>query len=179
MKIPVVFAAICFSVAAGQPQTAAPAAHPSPPDRVDACALLADAEIQTTLGETVKARTPSSAPAGGGLQLNQCHFGTDGTHDVSLAVAASPGGASLSPRQYWRQQFHPPAGQTGSSKPAILAIAGVGDEAYWAGGAIAGALYALRGDAFIRVSVGGIKSETARIEKSKALALAALDRLQK
>ena len=63
----------------------------------------------------------------------------------------------------------------GDSKPR--AIGGVGEEVYWAGNQIAGALYVLRGNTFLRISVGGIRDERERIEKSKALALAVLKRM--
>jgi len=56
-------------------------------------------------------------------------------------------------------------------------IAGVGEEAYWTGNRFAGALYVLRGDMFLRISVGGIRDQQARIATAKALALAALKRL--
>jgi len=38
-------------------------------------------------------------------------------------------------------------------------------------------LYVLQGDKFLRISIGGIRQEPERIEKSKALARAALKRL--
>jgi hypothetical protein len=54
-------------------------------------------------------------------------------------------------------------------------IEGLGEDAYWE--LRSGALYVLQGDKFIRVSVGGVGEESARIEKSKILALAAVKRL--
>lgn len=56
-------------------------------------------------------------------------------------------------------------------------VAGIGDEAFWAGGRVAGALYMLKGNAFIRISIGGSGDESAKIEKLKALARKALARL--
>jgi hypothetical protein len=56
-------------------------------------------------------------------------------------------------------------------------ITGVGDEAFWSGNRVGGALYVLRKDAFIRVSVGGADKEDAKIEKCKALAQKAINRL--
>jgi len=56
-------------------------------------------------------------------------------------------------------------------------IDGLGEEAYWVGNPISGALYVLKGNSFLRISVGGVREESARIEKSKALARAALKRL--
>jgi len=56
-------------------------------------------------------------------------------------------------------------------------IAGVGDEAFWAGSRFGGALYVLKGDAFIRVSVGGAGDQQTKIKNSKALARLVLKHL--
>lgn len=56
-------------------------------------------------------------------------------------------------------------------------IPALGEEAYWVGGPISGALYVLQGDLFLRISVGGIPKESIRIAKSKSLATAMLPRL--
>jgi hypothetical protein len=102
----------------------------------------------------------------------------------------------MSPRAFWRKQFHPgkdtaiEKDSAGAEKKSVAerkeqeeestrprAIAGLGEEAYWVGGPIAGALYVLKGNTFLRISVGGIREEPVRIEKSKTLARAALKRL--
>jgi hypothetical protein len=57
-------------------------------------------------------------------------------------------------------------------------ISALGEEAYWVGSPISGALYVLQGDVFLRISVGGIPEESARIAKSKSLATAVLPRLR-
>jgi len=54
---------------------------------------------------------------------------------------------------------------------------GVGEEAFWAGNRVGGALYVLKGDVFIRISVGGPDNQEKKIEKSKTLAQKALGRL--
>jgi hypothetical protein len=61
-------------------------------------------------------------------------------------------------------------------KPRL--ISALGEEAYWVGGPISGALYVLQGDLFLRISVGGIPKESIRIAKSKSLAGAVLLRLR-
>ena len=126
--------------------------------------------------------------------MSQCFFGMAGSaKSVSLAVArANPAGNSkLTPRAFWHKQFHPEereerkeektrAGQAGEREeemPKARPITGLGEEAYWVGNPILGALYVLQGDMFLRISVGGIRQEPERIEKSKALARAALKRL--
>ena len=49
-------------------------------------------------------------------------------------------------------------------------IAGVGDEAYWVGPAIVGALWVRKGDSYFRLSVGGPDREEVKIEKLTKLA---------
>jgi len=55
-------------------------------------------------------------------------------------------------------------------------VTGLGEEAYWVAGPVASALYVLRGEMFLRVSVGSTGQESERMEKSKALARIALKR---
>jgi hypothetical protein len=56
-------------------------------------------------------------------------------------------------------------------------VKGIGDEAYWASSHVNGILYVLKGDAFIRVSIGGADDNATRLKKSKALAQRAISRL--
>ena len=161
--------------------------------RIDPCSLLTSADVAAVQGEPVEQTKPSNQP-GTGLLMLQCLFRTTTpTKSVSLAVAAP---SAMSPRAFWRKQFHPgkdtaiEKDSAGAEKKSVAerkeqeeestrprAIAGLGEEAYWVGGPIAGALYVLKGNTFLRISVGGIREEPVRIEKSKALARAALKRL--
>ncbi|HEV3038173.1 MAG TPA: hypothetical protein VHA33_10395 [Candidatus Angelobacter sp.] len=164
---------------------------------IEVCNLLTSAEIQAVLGEAAR-QTKSSTQPGGGLLMSQCFFGMAGSaKSVSLALArANPTDQSkLTPRAFWRKQFHSEqprekekevhAGKAADRSEAereeelrkARAITGLGEEAYWVGNPILGALYVLQGDMFLRISVGGIRQEPERIEKSKALAKAALKRL--
>jgi hypothetical protein len=59
-----------------------------------------------------------------------------------------------------------------------LPVAALGEEAYWVGSPLAGALYVLRGNLFMRISVGGIPIESTRMAKSKSIANAVLLRLR-
>jgi hypothetical protein len=179
---------------------AAPGQKSKTPQRknVEVCSLLTSAEIEAVLGEPAK-QTKSSTQPGGGLLMSQCFFGMAGSaKSVSLAVAtANPADNSkLTPRAFWRNQFHPAGQEEGKEEKSRAgkagdrsesereeelrkprSITGLGEEAYWVGNPILGALYVLRGDTFLRISVGGIRQEPERIEKSKALARAALKRL--
>jgi hypothetical protein len=57
------------------------------------------------------------------------------------------------------------------------AVKGVGDEAYWTGNQAVGALYVLKKNSFIRISVGGTDSMETKIKKTRALAQRILPRL--
>lgn len=125
--------------------------------------------------------------------------------ELTQRLPAQPG--ALSPRKFWKESFEhgEREGERGretkreSEKERAreaekregrggeeeeeegnppTRIAGVGDEAFWAGNARVGALYVLKGDSIIRISVGGIPDQNARLEKSKALARLALQRLK-
>jgi hypothetical protein len=154
----------------------------------DACALLADTDVRAVLGAGVTERRPATQEARG-LLLSQCYLGTGTPQSVSIAIAGdtSSGGKMVTARAFWRDQFHGrderEAARNGESheregEAEARPIRGVGDEAFWSGTRVAGALYVLRGPTFIRVSVGGIRAERERIEKSRRLAMAALARLR-
>ena len=56
-------------------------------------------------------------------------------------------------------------------------VAGLGDEAFWIGSRVGGALYVLKNDLFFRISIGGAGDEKAKLNKSKTLAQNVLKRL--
>jgi hypothetical protein len=166
--------------------------------KIDVCALLTSAEIEAAQGEPVQEIKPSSQPSGG-LLMSQCLFRTATfAKSVSLALATPDPDKRpvLTPREFWRKQFHPPEQEKGEEeKPAVgkapknpeaerekegrklRPVNGLGEEAYWVGNQITGAVYVLKGEAFLRISVGGVRDESSRMEKSKTLARAALRRL--
>jgi hypothetical protein len=159
--------------------------------RQDACTVLTSADVQKVQGDSVQETKPSTQPAGR-LVMSQCLFRTASpSNSVSVAIASA---GSVSPRAFWQKQFHsakPESGEgekekpTAKSKPAReeeesprpRTIKGVGEQAYWVGSPLVGALYVLKGNTFLRISVGGVREEAARIEKSVALARLALKRL--
>ena len=148
---------------------------------LDVCALLTSAEIKTVLGDPLTERKPN-ADAAGGVLMSQCFFATSSPRSISLAVAGTRGAgrSRITPRAYWRRQFHPSRrdkAEESERDNTPRPIAGVGEEAFWAGNRIAGALYVLHRNTFLRISVGGIRDGPERIQKSKALALLALRRM--
>src|SRR5260370_21705083 len=153
---------------------------------VDPCTLLASAEIEAIQGERVEETKPT-VQLGGGLFTSQCVFRTATlSKSVSVTLTASdpahPG--ALTARQLWEKQFHAlelesdeesaarkngkkSRPQRASGKPRR--VSGLGEEAYWVASPFARALYVLKGEMFLRVSVGSAGQESERKEKSNAL----------
>ncbi len=147
----------------------------------DPCSLLTNSEIKAVQGHTPAQQVASEHPSGS-FRFTQCFYRTpEYTNSVSVAVGLplEKDSKRSGPRQYWQQQFHPKvkAVPGRKKKPPPKPITGLGDEAFWVGDPLSGALYVLKGDVFLRVSVGGPTDEAQKIKRAKALASRALKRL--
>jgi hypothetical protein len=92
-------------------------------------------------------------------------------------------------REYWEEHFESgeerererererEEKEEGEKEHPPRRVKGVGDEAFWVGGQLAGSLYVRKGDSVLRVSVGGKGTEQEKIARSKSLAKKALKRL--
>ncbi len=167
--------------------TATPApAEPTQP--VDACSLLTSEEIESVQREAVTGTTPSGGTLGG-FPSTQCVFMTvTPVNSVSVVITQSAPKASHGVREFWEQTFHRkadedrPGGETegdeeGEKKAPPQGVPELGDEAFWMGTQISTALYVLKGDSYIRISVGGAGDQAVKLEKSRKLAEFALKRL--
>jgi hypothetical protein len=193
--LPLFFVPSLTSRAAASPQEKkTSSALETTTQKVDACALLTGAEILAATGEPLEEARLSAQPTSG-MRTSQCIFRTATfAKSVSLSVATQGDRSSSSVvRQFWRNQFHPVRQKKGASttaeteqfrgegenegrKPRV--IEGLGDEAFWMGSSVSGALYVLVGDAFLRISVGGTAEESLRLARSKRVASAAIARLR-
>lgn len=164
--------------------------------KFDACRLLTNKEIEAVQGAAVE-EAKSSERVDGGLRVSQCYYSSaEPNKSVSLALTQSDidSTSGRAARDFWNEIFgrfateengrendtqkKENAGEREEEKgPTAKKIEGIGEEAYWSGNRVGGALYVLKNDAFIRISVGGADSEAVKIDKSKALAQKAIDRL--
>ncbi len=178
----------------GSPQKAkAGSVSASAKEKIDVCMLLNSAEIEAVQGEPIK-ETKASAQPSGGMLMSQCVFHTATfakSVNVALVTPDRTGKSELTPHEFWQRQFHSAEVKEEETRVAgkeseperekegskARPISGLGEEAYWVGNPVAGALYVLQGGVFLRISVGGVREESARIEKSKDLARAAMKRL--
>ena len=156
--------------------------------KIDPCALLSGPEIQGVQGESLK-EVKASSKAEGGLNVAQCFFTLPTfTNSISLAVTQRGDGADArDPEGFWKEKFRgeeeddrekdkgrepgqEKAKEEENEESPPLRISGVGEEAFWTGSAVGGALYVLKGNTFIRVSIGGSANQRTKIARSKALA---------
>jgi hypothetical protein len=167
--------------------------------KIAACKLITTDEVGAVQSTTISETKSSEGPSGEYL-ITQCYYAATGPNlSISLAVTQrDPKNSSApSPREQWERTFgrfdkeqqsemkeeEKNEGLKGSGREEEKnarppkKIEDVGEEAFWSGNRFGGALYVLKGDVFIRVSVGGPDNEETKIEKSKTLAQKALSRL--
>ena len=164
------------------PAIASPTASTADPF---ACGLLTKEEIQAVQGESFVSTMPSQGP-GPGLVVNQCYFQlpTPVNSVVLTVTRKGTGDAARDPRESWREIFYPDKSrekekekEEEGEKKGPEKVEGVGDEAFWTGSRVGGALYVMKGDCYLRISVGGAGDQEQKKEKCKTLAAAALKRL--
>ena len=148
----------------------------------DACSLLLPEEVAQIIGALITEHK-SSARNDGVFRITQCFYtATEPLNSVALAVTRSrAGGPAL--KEFWERTFGDAGGgeqereregeEEGRRNPPRK-IDGIGDKAFWTNGQL---LYVLKGEIFLRISVGGNDAEEKKIEKSKTLAKRALGRM--
>ena len=161
---------------------------------IDACKLLTGEEIKSVQRDTLK-DTKLTAPSGGPFIISQCFYATNNfVNSVSLRVTqqgSNTGAQNI--REFWKQRFlsedrHDKERERERDNKAKASeeeeegapperVNGVGEEAYSVGTAKFGALYVLKGNKILRISVGGARTQPERIEKMKTLARYAINRL--
>jgi hypothetical protein len=173
------------------PQTAVTADSSDVKPKVDACAMLTSKEIESIQSEPLK-ETKLSGTSAGGFNVSQCFFTLPTfTNSISLSVTQrGDGPGARDPKEFWKDTFHRKKDlkkggerekgreleEEEKSAPPKK-ITGIGEEAFWVGSRVAGALYVLKGHSYVRISVGGAGDEKSKIGKSKALAKKVINRL--
>ncbi|MEA2163481.1 MAG: hypothetical protein QOK37_1608 [Thermoanaerobaculia bacterium] len=163
----------------------------TPPRSPNACQLFTAREIARVQGEAFRTVKLTETDAGG-LRVSQCFYALPSfTNSVSVDVMR--GNAS----KFWSTHFASARAERDddhdrktASKPDLRAreeeeehhssarkISGIGDAAVWSGNRMSGALYVLKGNTIVRISVGGAGSEEQKIARSRKLAEIALRKL--
>ncbi len=165
----------------------------------DACTLITKAEIEAVQGETVK-EAKSSSRISGSLLVSQCFYQlATYSKSVSLEITQSnPDNLEkYNLRNFWKEKFNTRIAEDNdrdrekdvdketaekrddnkesNNKPK--AIQKLGDEAFLVGNRITGALYVLKKNTIIRISIGGAEDELTKIKKLRILAQKTLKRV--
>ena len=180
------------------PQQPAPTQQATVSSKAGACGLLTSEDIEAVQGEGVK-DVKGSEQTGGPLAITQCFYVTPSYNKSVILTLTQRNAASAEaedPKEVWKKQFggeaerakkkehgrdkdrgeSPGEEEEDGERPAQR-VEGVGDEAYWVGNRKVSVLYVLKGDRFMRISIGGPEEQQVKIEKMKALAKRALKRL--
>jgi hypothetical protein len=167
-------------------QTITSSSSSTSPDQF-ACGLLTKEETQAVQGEPFKSTKASQGP-GLGLRISQCYFElpTPVNSVVLTVTRKADGPTARDPRESWHELFygeHPREREKEREKEkegeekGPQKVEGVGDDAFWSGSRVGGALYVLKGESYFRISVGGAGDQAQKLEKSKTLAAFVLKRL--
>jgi len=146
-----------------------------------ACTLLTKEELEAVQGEPFK-ETKASQQARAGLTISQCYFELPTTVNSVVLTVTQKGEKGPDPGQAWRDIFHPAESarkkeEREEKEKEPLKVDGIGDEAFWTGTRVSGALYVLKGNCYFRISIGGAGDQAQKIDKSKKLAESVLKRL--
>jgi hypothetical protein len=169
----------------------------APQTRTDACGLITNAEVQAIEGSPVHETKPSQT-SDGKLRYSQCFYTTELFNmSVSLALTERDpaSDSAVDPKEFWKETFgryetqKEPTEEEEEKKRSLSGeeqegrgqppkkIEGLGDSAWWTAGRMGGAIYVLKNNAFLRISVGGPDTEAQQTERAKKLAAKALSRL--
>jgi len=144
------------------------AAHTVARPPADACQVLMKSDIAAVQGESFTAAKLTTRD-----DITQCFYQLPTfTKSVSVDV--------IRDKKFWKEHFaegeqHEHEAEEKTHPPRE--IHGLGHDALWVGGRMAGSLYVRKGNAVLRVSVGGPGTEEEKISRSKTLAVRALKRM--
>jgi hypothetical protein len=157
----------------------------------DACALLTAADVERVQGGSLQ-EAISSGNAAGAVATTQCFFRVDrisSSVSLTLTRADRSRAAQRELRERWERLLHPEERRGQGSehqrdrgeqetRASLTPVAGLGEEAFLAGGPGNVSLYVLTPGAFLHLSVGGPGEAADWSRRAQALARAALERLQ-
>lgn len=169
------------SYATPSPPGSTPNANASPTpvalkSRIDPCALLTSDELKTVQSEALQTTLPSEREYGEYF-IAQCYYQLPTiTNSVVVNVTtAKERGKSV--KEFWRStRAEAGSGNKPEEKESRPEkVSGVGEDAYWEASGIA--LYVLKKDVILRISVGGASDIRTKLERSKTLAQKAVARM--
>ena len=153
---------------------AAPAAAKTP----TACELLSANDVKGVQGKAFE-ETKLTTSSQENMTMSQCFYRLPSFADSISLTVLRPASPSMDAEELWEtlveQEGKEEEGEAEKrAENHARKISGIGEEAFWSGNQMAGALYVLKGKAVLRISVGGAGTEKTKIEKSRQIAAMAL-----
>lgn len=169
--------------------------------KIDVCGLLTSADLKAVQGESYN-EAQRTDRLDGDFVAAQCYYAMPtGVNSVVVnVITAQDAPGARSPKTLWEQTFggnedkeregkgerekekasEPrERGEEGEAKEASAPerVKNLGDEAFWVGSPVGGALYVLKNDLYLRISVGGAGDQKTKLNKSRTLAEAILKKI--
>jgi hypothetical protein len=149
----------------------------------DPCTLLTPADVFAVQGERF-ADAVKNVQARERVTVAQCFYAMpERANSITLEVTTAPNVPEL-----WEKQFEPSEererergeseGEREGNERHVIEVKGIGRDAFWGGNRVSGALYVLAPHAILRISIGGAGNQTTKMEKAKALASKALEKMK-
>jgi len=147
----------------------------------EVCGLLTTEDVEPVQGEPFK-DTKASEKSAAGLSVEQCYFELPTASNSIVLTVTRKAEGGRDPSESWKEMFHREKSQEKKEEgeereKEAQKVEGIGDEAFWTGTRVGGALFVLKGNLYLRISVGGAGDQAQKLEKSKTLAQIALKRL--
>jgi hypothetical protein len=170
---------------------------------IDACSLLTTKEVAATQGAAIK-EAKGNQRSDGDFLMSQCFYTAEEfVRSVSLSVVQqNPATPDKQPKEYFNEKFRDALkpnserekerkakgenkqGEARSEeeeekeKLTVERVSGLGEQSYWVQGGPSAALYVLKKNQFLILSLGGGDSDAIKLKKTKELAGQALKRLK-
>jgi hypothetical protein len=155
--------------------TPSPSASSSPQKQIDVSKIIGKSDAEKILGESVRDPQPLNTTGPDGYYSKCNYYSTKSTRSLLVRVRQASAG-SIDPQK----EFEQVAASGGTMKP----VEGLGEKAGMFNGTPQNGLpanvimlYAVKGNSFVTVGVGGMKDEDAALEKAKGAARKILGKL--
>lgn len=143
-----------------------------------ACELLSRDDVQSVQGAAF-AETKQTQAQFDGVVTSQCFYRLPLFVESISVDVLRPQSSETTAEELWEKiTGKRVAKMTAKGRNAGQSLDGLGTAAIWAGNKSAGALYVLKDDAILRISVGGGGTEEEKIAKTRKLAEKALAKME-
>jgi hypothetical protein len=151
---------------------------------LDPCSVVSPEEIASIFGRRISGEPKKLEAGEGGFRVAQCRVALQddaGMLDIRI-VQKGAGAEARDPRDAWKESFAPEKleqakGEAHRPKWIPEEVRGIGEGAFWRGDNKEGSLYALKGNAYVRITLSSRDDKNEKLRKCSAVASAVLKHL--